>query len=75
MRWIKDLPVWAFHGAKDTVVPLEESSRLVEALKKNGNERVKFTVFPEASHDSWTPAYSDPALYEWLLSHARPAKP
>lgn len=75
MRWIQHLPVWAFHGAKDSVVPLEESARLVEALKKAGNTGTKFTVFPEAGHDSWTAAYADPALYEWLLSHALPAKP
>lgn len=75
MRWIQHLPVWAFHGAKDSVVPLEESARLVEALKKAGNAGTKFTVYPEAGHDSWTQAYADPALYEWLLSHALPAKP
>jgi predicted peptidase len=67
--------VWAFHGAKDSVVPLDESARLVEALKKAGNTETKFTVDPEAGHDSWTAAYAGPELYDWLLSHALPAKP
>jgi predicted peptidase len=75
MRWIKHLPVWAFHGAKDSVVPLDESARLVEALKAAGNTATKFTIDPEAGHDSWTAAYADPALYGWLLSHTLPAKP
>jgi len=75
MRWIKHLPVWAFHGAKDSAVPLDESARLVEALKKAGNTETKFTVDPEAGHDSWTAAYAGPELYDWLLSHALPAKP
>jgi predicted peptidase len=75
MRLIPDLPVWAFHGAKDPVVVLDESARLVEALKKAGNTKVEFTIFPEAGHDSWTEAYANPALYEWLLSHSLSAKP
>mgnify|MGYP002861091214 CR=1 FL=1 len=75
MRWIQHLPVWVFHGAKDSVVPLEESSRLVEALQKGGNTKTKFTIDPEAGHDSWTKAYADNALYEWLLSQSLPTKP
>ena len=70
-------PAWVFHGAKDPVVPLERSEKMVEALKKNGGN-VKFTVYPEAGHDCWTEAYNDPKLYEWLLEQKRPkeaAKP
>jgi len=72
MRRITDLPVWAFHGALDRAVPLEESLRLVRELQKHGNESVKLTVYPEAGHDSWTESYDNPEFYDWLLSHARP---
>jgi len=68
---LRSLPIWAFHGAKDNVVPLAESERMVEAVKRRGNDGVKLTVYPEARHDSWTEAYGDPKLYEWLLSHHR----
>ena len=68
---LKDLPIWAFHGAKDNVVPPGESERVVNALKKQGVREVKLTVYPEAWHDSWKPAYDDPALYDWLLQHER----
>lgn len=64
------LPVWAFHGAKDTAVPLERSEAMVAALKKNGGDP-KLTVYPEAGHDSWTATYNDPAFYEWLLAQKR----
>jgi predicted peptidase len=67
-RRMKDLPVWAFHGAKDEAVPLKESERVVEALKIAGNN-VKFTVYPELEHDSWTETYANPKLYKWLLQH------
>ncbi|MBM3823428.1 MAG: phospholipase [Verrucomicrobia bacterium] len=67
----KSLPIWVFHGAKDTVVPLSESERMVEAVRQAGNTRVKLTVYPEAQHDSWTETYDNPALYEWFFSHRR----
>ncbi|MBP9222216.1 MAG: prolyl oligopeptidase family serine peptidase, partial [Verrucomicrobiales bacterium] len=74
MRFILDLPVWAFHGGKDTVVPLEESSRLIIELQEKGNQKTKLTVYPEAGHNSWTEAYQNPELYEWLLNQTLPAK-
>ncbi len=68
---LKRLPVWAFHGAKDPVVPLEESQRMVNYLKKLEVREVKFTVYPEAGHDCWTQAYADPELFAWFLQHSR----
>lgn len=67
------LPVWAFHGAKDTGVPLERSQSMVDALKKNGGDP-KLTIYPEAGHDSWTATYDNPEFYEWLLAQKRTRK-
>ena len=67
---LKRVPFWAFHGAKDNTVRLDESERMVEALKKFGCD-VKLTVYPEAGHDSWTETYNNPQLYEWFLQHER----
>jgi predicted peptidase len=63
---IKDLPTWVFHGAEDDVVPISDSKEIVEYLKKLGSP-VKFTIYPEAGHDSWTETYANPELYEWLM--------
>ena len=71
---IKHLPTWVFHGAKDAVVPLESSEVLVEALQACGGN-VRFTVYPEAEHDSWTETYENPELYQWFLSHALEQSP
>lgn len=68
---LKSLPVWAFHGGKDGVVPVGESERMVAALKEIGNESVKLTIYPEAGHNSWTESYDNPKLYEWFMSHSR----
>ncbi len=74
MRWIPKLPVWAFHGDKDSVVPLDESARLIEALKKHGNENAELTVYAGVGHDSWTETYRNAEVYEWLLSHQKREK-
>lgn len=69
---LKDTPVWVFHGAKDDVVPLAASEQLVETLRASGGN-VRFTVYPEAMHDSWTVTYNNPELYSWFLQHQRNA--
>lgn len=67
---LKHVPVWVFHGAKDNVVPIKKSEEMVNALRECGGN-VKFTVYPEAGHDSWTETYNNPELYEWFLKHRR----
>jgi dipeptidyl aminopeptidase/acylaminoacyl peptidase len=64
------VPTWVFHGAKDEVVPIRESERMVSALKALGGN-VKFTIYPKAAHDSWTKTYNNPKLYQWFLRHKR----
>jgi predicted peptidase len=68
---LERLGVWAFHGARDLVVPLEESERMIDALKLAGVRDVRLTVYPEAEHDAWTATYANAEVYAWLLRHAR----
>jgi len=67
---LKDVPVWAFHGAKDNTVPIAEADTLVKSLKGCGGN-VKFTIYPDLGHNSWTKTYSNPELYDWLLSQKK----
>lgn len=69
-RYLTQLPIWVFHGAKDKVVPVGMSQEMVDALQKKGSD-VKFTIYPEIGHNSWVEAYNNPALYEWFLQHTR----
>ncbi len=73
---MKNVPIWAFHGAKDPTVPLKSSQEMIDAVTKQGDP-AKLTVFPEAQHDSWTEAYNTPELYTWLLQQrlGQPAQP
>jgi predicted peptidase len=68
---LRSLGVWAFHGANDRVVPLEESERMIDELRRAGVADVKFTVYSDAEHDAWSRSYSDLELYDWLLQHHR----
>ncbi|WP_199188690.1 MULTISPECIES: dienelactone hydrolase family protein [Pirellulaceae] len=65
---IAHLPIWVFHGGKDSAVNISNSEEMVKLLKEKGNE-AKFTIYPEAGHDSWTETYDNEELYKWLLSH------
>jgi predicted peptidase len=64
------LPIWVFHGGKDPTVPLRRSEEMVDALKAVGGNP-KFTVYPEALHDSWTVTYNNPEFWKWLQSQKR----
>ncbi len=72
-RKLKDIPVWAFHGAKDKVVPLKESEEMVSAIKKLGGN-ARLTVYPDAGHDSWTETYNNQELYDWFLRHRKSSR-
>jgi predicted peptidase len=67
---LKDMPIWAFHGAKDVNVPVKESVSMVQAVKPYGGE-VKLTIYPQLAHDVWTVTYQNEELYEWFLAHAK----
>lgn len=69
---LKNVPTWTFHGAMDSVVPLEATSRIVKSLKDSGGD-VKYTIYPMAGHNSWTETYDNPELYNWFLSHRLPS--
>lgn len=70
---LKDLPVWAFHGDRDDVVTPEGSFAMARAIRACGGRMSRLTIYPDLGHNAWDPAYDDPELYLWLLSHRRAA--
>lgn len=70
----RDLPTWVFHGAQDTIVPPQESKRMVTALEQAGAP-VRFTLYEDLAHDAWTRTYDNPELYSWMLGLRRGAAP
>ncbi|HEX2629926.1 MAG TPA: prolyl oligopeptidase family serine peptidase [Chitinophagaceae bacterium] len=61
---------WIFHGAKDDVVPPVNSEIMVTALEA-ARAKVKYTLYPNANHNSWDPAFAEPELLKWLFSQKR----
>ncbi len=66
----RNTPLWVFHGGKDDVVPPVYSELVVNELKKLGST-VKFTLYPNANHNSWDPAFAEPELLRWLFAQKR----
>lgn len=67
---LKDLPIWAFHGAEDAVVPPRYSRDMIDAIREAGG-LPGYTEYPDVGHDSWIPAYNDEVMLEWLFSQVR----
>jgi len=64
---LEHMPIWLFHGDADTVVPVENSTKIYDVLKPI-NKNIKITIYEDVGHDSWTETYENNDLYEWLLN-------
>ena|GEM_PF-61800 len=76
--WLKDMPIWAFHGDADDAVPVEATRSVINRLREaTGNAphppHIKYTEIPGVGHDIWY-LYADRELYNWLLQQRRPAR-
>ncbi|MEX0668926.1 MAG: PHB depolymerase family esterase [Pirellulales bacterium] len=67
---IAQLPIWCFHGDADNAVPVERSRQMIAAVKAAGG-KPRYSELQGVGHDSWTPAYRDPAVLEWLFDQSR----
>jgi len=67
---IKDVPCWNFHGDNDTSVKVEQSRKMIQALKDAGGNP-RYTEYPGVGHNSWDRAYGTAELYRWLLENKR----
>lgn len=61
---------WVFHGAKDDVVLPVYSEIMVNALEKV-NASVKYTLYPDANHNSWDATFAQPTLLNWLFNNKK----
>lgn len=65
---LKNVPIWAFHGAKDEVVLPEESKKMVNRVNETGGS-ARLTICPEIAHNVWDVAYPNAELYKWFLTN------
>jgi predicted peptidase len=66
---LKKMPIWAFHGSNDNLVPIAGVQDLIDALRALGNN-VRFTVLPGRDHGILD-TYENGELDSWFLEHAR----
>ena len=62
-----NVPIWTFHGSQDFLVTLDQTEKMVNAIKKAGGKKILFTVYEGVGHDSWTQTYSNQLFYDWLF--------
>ncbi len=74
MAWnayeIKDIPIWAIHGALDNTVPAERSIEMVKEINTLGGN-AKLTIMADKAHDCWTDTFSDDTVYAWLFAQKK----
>jgi len=68
---LMDMPIWAFHGKIDLVVPFDETERIIKKLRGK-NAELKFSVEPEVGHWIHWQVYPNQELYDWFLKHTKP---
>ena len=67
---LTSVPIWNFHGTADPVVPVERSRAMIEALTAAGGTPIS-SELEDVGHDSWTPAYGNAAVLDWLFAQRR----
>jgi predicted peptidase len=72
-KQIAPIAFWIVHGGADGVVSVGLSHQMVEALKAAGASP-RYSEYPGVGHNSWTKAYEEPELVDWLFSQKRKAK-
>ncbi len=65
-----DVPLWLFHGGKDDVVDPQLTKNIAKELEKR-NAEFKFSLYPNANHNSWDSAFAEKDLLPWLFSHKK----
>jgi predicted peptidase len=73
-KWARNLaqvPVYAFAGGKDMVVPADRSERMINEIRKAGGKLAKIKVYPEGGHNVRQQVYNSEEFYDWMFSQSR----
>jgi predicted peptidase len=67
---ISSVPVMTVHGDRDGAVPVENSRRMVAAVRAAGGE-VEYEELKGHGHGVWGYTYGSDRILDWLFSHRR----
>jgi len=65
---LENIPIWAFHGESDNVVPVEETDYLIGKLT-DINSQAKYTREKNVGHWIHWLVYPGNELYDWFLKY------
>lgn len=78
---LKTLPIWAFAGSDDPIVPVSGSRDMIAAIKAAGGQP-RYTEYAGEGHGVWVNVYSilgrpspTPDFYTWLFGQRRTIAP
>lgn len=72
---LKQTPIWAFHGDKDDMVPVERTRDVMKAITAAGGASAKYDELIGDGHGIPGKVYSRKDLIEWIFAQRRtPAK-
>ncbi|MBX3438201.1 MAG: hypothetical protein KF861_11970 [Planctomycetaceae bacterium] len=64
---LRDVPIWAFHGADDRIVPAATTRQMVQAIRNAGG-RILFSEIAGEGHDVWRRVYDSDVVLNWMLA-------
>lgn len=67
---LKNMPVYAYHGANDSLIPPTCSQKIVDAVNGAGGS-AKLTILPNKGHNCHDAVYLESGGIEWMLSQKR----
>ncbi len=64
------IPIWLAQGGLDNGPAPYTAGQLVEAVQNAGGN-IKYSLFPENAHNTWTDMWADPDYYPFFLRHSK----
>ena len=64
------IPIWAFHGKKDKLVPVSRTVNMISCIQKNGGIS-KMEIMEKAGHLCWNEVYKKKEVVSWLMSQKK----
>ena len=66
------IPLWIQHGDLDYIVPMSESKKVADAIKKcDENADVTLTIIKGGNHGNVERLFHEDAIYDWLFKQKR----
>ena len=72
---LAEMPLWIIHGTGDAAVPVSQSDKVVDAIKKTQKEngidnRLTYDRVPGMNHSRPARLFCNMGVYDWLFQHS-----